>query len=870
MQKLLLAGAFVFLFNATQAQPWMQPFEGQNRVKLSDVVDRFEKQNASALKGADEGDDADFKDTKDVVKEGHNYQFDRWRWYWEQHLDADGYMVPQSKNFEEWKKLKANTYSAVNKNAKTTAGTVSNWTFQGPASSPANGRGLGRIQRVVFHPTNPNIFMVGTAGGGAWKTTTNGTSWTNMTDGFPVLGVSDLAYNPLNPNVIYMATGDRDGNDNSSLGVFRSNDGGATWNTTGFQFVRSAKKSVGSILVNPLDTASVLIATDDGIYNSRDGGITWALRQSGGFRDLLYMPNDTNVVYATTTTAIYRSRNGGFNWTNVYSIASASRVSIAVTVAQPAMVKAIYSDATTQGLVGIYTSTDTGKTFSSTFIPINCTQNYLANSVTPSASNCDGQGWYDLAIAISPLDPNKVLIGGVNTWYSTDGGVSWRLANQWSYSSNTSVDIVHADKHYITYQPLRPTNIYECNDGGIYRTVNDPSTFGWMDLTNGLGITQFYRVATANYASYAIGGAQDNGSKRMNTPTSASELTGGDGMNCEMDPLSPNNYYTSYQYGNIYRNSNVLISGNIPGRPAGGWVTPYKIHPKDPSRIVAGLDMIYLSQDYGGSWTAISGKLSSSTVSRVAFSPTDWKTIYAIWSSRVRVTFDNGTNWNTINPFVGGSPSDIIVDINRKDHFWNTFSGYGSSKVAQYDSTNGWSDISYNLPNVPVNCITQDTSNLTLYVGTDIGVFFMLPGQTAWTLYSTNLPSAAVTDMDINYGTNDIWASTYGRGLWKSPRYVDNSNVGVSIIPFATDVIAIAPNPSHGEFDIITTNASFIAQNATVNIIDMLGKTVWSGEAKFDASGRASINMSSSAVGHYIVDVMTQNGNRAKAKISIQ
>ncbi|MEO6832586.1 MAG: T9SS type A sorting domain-containing protein, partial [Chitinophagaceae bacterium] len=108
------------------------------------------------------------------------------------------------------------------------------------------------------------------------------------------------------------------------------------------------------------------------------------------------------------------------------------------------------------------------------------------------------------------------------------------------------------------------------------------------------------------------------------------------------------------------------------------------------------------------------------------------------------------------------------------------------------------------------------------------------------------------------------------RGLWKSPRYVDNSNVGISIIPFAADVISIAPNPSHGEFDIITNNASFIAQNVTINIIDMLGKTVWSGEAKFDASGRASINAPSRAAGHYIVDVMTQNGNRAKAKIAIQ
>lgn len=865
MQKSLLAIALIFLFNAAQAQPWMQPFEGQDRVKLSDVVARYEKQNPPTQQADKDDEDADVKDTKDVIKEGHNYHFDRWRWYWEQHLDQDGYMVPLSKNYEEWLKLKSN--APVSKNAKTTAGTVSNWTFQGPATSPANGRGLGRIQRVVFHPTDPNTFMVGTAGGGAWKTTTNGTSWTNMTDGFPVLGVSDLAYNPLNPNVIYLATGDRDASDNSSLGIFRSNDGGATWNTTGFQFVRSAQKRIGSILVNPLDTASVIIASSDGIFNSRDGGITWAQRQGGAFRDLLYMPNDTNVVYATTNTEIYRSGNGGLNWVKTSNILGASRVAIAVTEAQPALVKAIFSDAN-YGLLGIYTSTDTGKTFASTFIPTDCTQNYLANSVTPNASNCDGQGWYDLTIAVSPLDANKVLIGGVNTWYSTNGGITWKLANQWTNSSNTTVNTVHADKHYITYQPLRPTNIYECNDGGIYRTVVDPSTFGWMDLTNGLGITQFYRMATANYADNAIAGAQDNGSKRMNTPTSTTELTGGDGMNCEMDPLSPLYYYTASQYGNIYRNSTVSISRNIPGKPSGAWVTPYKIHPKDPSRIVAGLDKIYLSLDQGDSWAPISPQFNTSKVSRVVFAPTDWNTIYTVWASRVRVTFDNGVTWKTIDPFIS-TPSDITVDINNKYHFWTTIGGYGSSRVAEYDTTSGWSDITYNLPNVPVNCITQDTSTFTLYVGTDIGVFYLIPGQSLWTFYSNNLPSAEVTDLDINYGTNDIWASTYGRGLWKSPRYREN-NVGVSIIPFASNVISIVPNPSHGQFDIVTSNTGFVTQNASVNIIDMLGKTVWTGTTKFDASGRAHISAPGRATGHYIVDVLTANGNRAKTKIAIQ
>lgn len=869
MQKLFLTIALVAATGIAQAQPWMEPFKNQDKVKLADVVTYFEQNSKLNPSSTQPENVSSEKEMKAALKEGHNFQFDRWRWYWEQHLDQDGYMVPHSKNYEEWLKLKNEEKGIANKTAKTTKNLVSNWTFQGPISSPANGRGLGRIQTVVFHPTDPNTFLVGTAGGGAWKTTTNGTSWTNLTDGFPVLGVADLAYNPLNPKVIYLATGDRDANDNSSLGVFRSDDGGATWNITGYTFIRSAQKRIGAILVNPKDTASVLISSSDGIYNSRDGGKTWVRRVSGGFRELLYSPIDTAIVYATTTDQVYRSADGGLSWTKITNISGASRVTIAVTKANPAMVKAIFANSSDQGLLGIYTSSDTGKSFRITFIPSDCSENYLANSPSPRTSDCNGQGWYDLSIAISPLDSNKVLIGGINTWYSTNGGTSWRLANQWYSSSITSVNTVHADKHYIIYHPLRPNDVYECNDGGLYRTSGDPSTIGWMDLTNGLAITQFYRMATANYATWAIAGAQDNGSKRMNSPSSSTELTGGDGMNCEMDPVSSLYYYTSYQYGNIYRNSTTLISRNIPGKPSGAWVTPFKIHPKDASRIVAGFDKIYVSRDQGDTWTINSPALSSSKVTRVVFSPTDWNTIYALWNNRVRVTFDNGTTWNNLDPFLGGAPSDIVVDIRQKDRFWNTFSGYGTVRVAEYDSTNGWNDISYNLPNVPVNCITQDTSNYTLYVGTDIGVFYLLPGQSSWTFYSNNLPSAEVTDMDINYGTNDIWASTYGRGLWKSPRYSE-VNVGVSIIPYAANALSIVPNPSKGSFDIIANNSGFASEMATINIIDMTGKSVWSTKSTFNASGKAHVSAPDNAVGIYLVDVITDKGNRAKAKIVLQ
>ncbi len=870
MQKILLTGALCLVMNGLCAQPWMTKFEGQDKVKLEDVIRAYK---ANPVASEDDEEEAE-KLPAGSVKEAHNYQFDRWRWYWEQHLDADGYMVSPMKNYQEWEAYKSRQKNNMaGKSAKTTA-TTSSWAFQGPTTSLANGKGIGRIQRVVFHPTDSNTFWACSAGGGAWKTTTNGTSWTCMTDQLPVLGVADLAYNPLNTSVIYLATGDRDANDNSSLGLLKSTDGGVTWNQTGFQFQRLDAKRIGTVLVNPLDTASILIATTDGIYNSRNGGATWTLRQAGNFRDLLYRPNDTVVVYATIGTngnsQIYRSGDGGFSWTKVTSVAgNPSRVSIAVSAASPNMVKAIFAN-TLYGLEGIYTSTDTGNTFTKTFNPSSCTQNYLANSVNPGSSNCDGQGWYDLALAVSPLDPNKMLIGGVNTWYSTNGGVNWQLANQWTPSSITSVNTVHADKHYIVYQPLRPNVIFECNDGGLYKTLNDPSTLGWMDLTNGLGITQFYRLAVANYATYAIGGAQDNGSKRIQASgAGSSELTGGDGMNCEMDPTSSSTYYTALQYGSIYRNSNYPpISNNIPGRPSGDWITPYKLHPRDGSRIVAGYDLMYLSYDQGDNWTAISPKLSSALIKRVAFAPSNTSAVYAVWGNVVRKTLDNGASWTNMTGAVGGSISDIVIDRFDKQHFWVTFSGYSLNKVAEYDTVNGWRSVSDSLPNVPVNCITQDTSNGTLYIGTDVAVFYRTPTMDHWGLWSTNLPSAEVTDLDINYTTDDIWASTYGRGMWKSQRLTFPQNPsGVSIIPYASDLLRISPNPNNGDFEIRTENPALTGQSVVINILDLNGRTVWSGQNSFSNDGMMHVMASGLARAHYIVDITTLSGLKARTRM---
>jgi hypothetical protein len=270
MKKLLLIIATAVFGTGVQAQPWIQ--HSDKPQKLEDIFEAYENSN-SRVEADDE--EEDLADGVMDVREKKDYHFDRWVWYWQQHLDENGYMVPASRTFEEWKNY-LQKVNSTKRYAKTT--NTSQWEFKGPDQVVSAGTvGLGRINVISFHPTDTNTFIIGSAGGGAWRTTNGGMSWQSLYNNLPVLGVSDVDYNPLNPNTIYLCTGDRDGGDTYSIGVLKSTDGGATWNTTGLQYTISntSMPLVNCLVINRLDTNSLMVATTSGILKSFDGGNTW-------------------------------------------------------------------------------------------------------------------------------------------------------------------------------------------------------------------------------------------------------------------------------------------------------------------------------------------------------------------------------------------------------------------------------------------------------------------------------------------------------------------------------------------------------------------------------------------------------------------
>ena len=853
-------------------------------VKFKDAAEWFE-QNLQPYRMNDDNDEKGaFNLSNLVVKEDKNYHFDRWQWYWKQHLDANGYIVGPAKNWEESIK-----YHGLNTSSARTTSNAVNWSFQGPDSSEANGEGVGRISVVAFHPTDTNTFWIGSPGGGAWKTTNNGRTWTCMTDMLPVLAISDIKINPLNPNTIYLCTGDRDGQDFYGVGVLKSVDGGATWNTTGISWTSTQYHIANSMLINPLDTNALTLATTYGILKSFDGGTSWTQVDTGNFYQLLYRPNDTTMMYATSyynysTSAaaqIHRSMDGGMTWSKRTTFTGIDRISLAVTPADNTIVKAVassYTSGNAEGLDGIYNSSDSGTTFTRIFTG-GCTGRNNLLSFNPNGSGCGGQGFYDLPIAISPVNKNLVYTGGVNSWNSTDGGTTWHIVNQWAGYIH-GVITIHADKHFMAFHPLLPTRFFETNDGGVYSSDNATSSGTWNDLTNGLGITQFYRVGVSATAAYEIAGAQDVGTKKVQ-PGLYEVASGGDGMQCLIDFGDNTTAYTSSEYGYINILSPVsalnptdisqnILGGTIEGN--GGWVTPFVTQPTCHTCLLAGYSSVYRSKDRGNSWTQISGNIATYDILRIATTLADSNTIYTVDDGSEKITFTHnmGTSWTPITaPYSGGVISDILVDPRDKTHIWTTFSGYGSPKVAEWHNgsttTGTWNFFNTGLPDVPINCIAMDYLSRDMYVGTDIGVFYRDSSSTTWQPYFTGMPSVRVNDLQINYETNELWAATFGRSLWKTKKHT--TTLGVSIVPFEPEALGIAPNPSHGNFMVTAKNLA--NKQVTVRIIDVNGRTAWESNGIVNSNAQINIDAKGLKAGNYLFEVLNDNAIVGKEKIVI-
>ncbi len=274
-----------------------------------------------------------------VTKKAYGWkQFKRWEW---ENLSQ---VNPSTGNLSNQAALKVYESAKQNNQIQSLTNNTNTWTSLGPSSSTGGYAGIGRVNCIAFHPTDNNTYWIGAPAGGLWKTSDNGTSWACLTDSNDVMGVSSIIIpsDYATSNTIYIATGDRDGGDNRSIGVLKSTNAGATWNTTGLTYTLAQNDMVNKLLVDPANNNTILAATTNGLYKTTNGGTTWSTQLSNvEFMDIEYKPGTPATIYGATKYGdMYRSINSGSTWTKTLST-SGRRVEIAVTAANSAIIYAL-------------------------------------------------------------------------------------------------------------------------------------------------------------------------------------------------------------------------------------------------------------------------------------------------------------------------------------------------------------------------------------------------------------------------------------------------------------------------------------------------------------------------------------------------
>ena len=772
--------------------------------------------------------------THDEEASEGDHLYDRWIDYWQDHVNPDGSFPAPDHTYQEM--LRYRQTHPISPSRST--GHQADW-HQLPVTYGPDAPGIGRVDRIDFNTANPAHLYLSTPSGSFWESLDGGTNWRSRTDQLPIIGTSGIIVDPNDTNTIYLATGDGEANsDNPSIGVLKSRDGGSSWAPTGLSFTfTSGQRYISRIQMNPTDPSQLLVAASNGIYRTADSGATWTNVQSGTFRDIRYMPNNGAVCYAATNTSFYRSIDSGKTWLAVITgnPGTSNRMTLAVTKADPSRVYLLAGGTT--GMVGVYMSVDTGKTWT--------TQATSPNVFSYATDGSDqfSQSWYTCAFTASPTDPNLLYAGGANVWSSPDAGVTWTCQTS---GYGFGYPAIHVDIHELHFSDNGATLYIGC-DGGIY--AHDQNSSNWPYLGNGLQNTQVYRIAVSEGdTNIVMYGAQDNDVVVDNAGTWDGNNLNADGFGCAIDPTNSQTLFGASQYGGISKSYDQGQSWNYLniGNQNADWDAPYKLNLLNPSELFAGLDYFYHSGDGGNSWTQL-GALGNANNYFTAFgySESNTQIIYATYQSNSGAglfkSTDGGTTWANLNnhDISGINIKSIEVSPDDPNSVWLTVGGYHAGKKVFFTNDGGvtFYNISGSLPNLSCNTVVyQKNSNGVVYVGMDNGVYVEGDTITDWKPFADNLPNAIVKELKIRYATNELFAGTYGRGVWRTKLYQQVDNLAVHDITAAPRII-IYPNPVSDALIIETTDGA--KGEASITISTATGqqiKQIQTEEAKVSVS----------------------------------
>ena len=677
----------------------------------------------------------------------------------------------------------------------------------------------GRVVAVTGDPSHSHTFYFGSTGGGVWKTTDGGLFWENVSDGyFKRASIGGIAVAPSDANVIYVGMGEATirGNVSHGDGIYKSTDAGKTWTHLGLEDTRN----IGKVRVHPTNSDIVYVAAlghahgpneQRGLFRSHDGGKTWDrilyVKENVGIHDLSIDPNNPRVLYAGAWTArrnayqlisggegcgIYRSTDGGDTWKEItrnkgLPTGPVGKIGVAVSPANTNRVYAIVESKDS----AIYRSDDGGDTWER-----------LAEE-----HELSGRPWYYQHIIADPQDPNTVWVLNVRCYRSIDGGRTFQ-----------QVAVPHGDNHDLWIDPTNPRRMILGNDGGA--TVSYDGGEAWTSLYN-QPTAEFYHVTTDNQTPYRIYGAQQDNST-VSVPSRSyqsgivhadmMEVGGGESGYIAVHPQHPNiiyagsyqGYLTRYDLSTGQQRDITVWPEPSMGSPASDvkyrfqWTYPILLSPHDPSALYVTGNHIFRSTDEGASWEEMSPDLTRNDPSTLGPSGGPitgdnvgteyYATIFAFaesplqqglfWAGSddglIHISRDGGASWQNVTPkdlpewslisIIEPSPHDpatAYVAANRYKH--DDFHPY-LYKTSDYGAT--WMKITDGIAdNDFTRVIREDPERRgLLFAGTETGMHISFDDGAHWQPLQLNLPVVPVHDLTIKEG--DLIAATHGRAFW--------------------------------------------------------------------------------------------------------
>ncbi|HXA19748.1 MAG TPA: hypothetical protein VN380_22385 [Thermoanaerobaculia bacterium] len=694
----------------------------------------------------------------------------------------------------------------------------------------------GRIDDFAVVESNPDIIYAGTASGGVFKTTNAGTTWEPVFDDQPNSTIGDVSVAPSDPSIVWVGSGEANNRQSSSWGngVYKSTDAGKSWKHMGLD----ASMHIGRIVISPADPNTVYVAAggnlwgpskERGVYKSSDGGKTWNnvlfVNEDTGASDVAMDPDSPGTLIAAMYqrrrtvfgyngsgpgSGLYKTTDGGATWKKLEkglpwdpdakkpavtdkdakepdpeAVKEIGRIGVNFYRRNSNIVYALIEHANG----GIFRSDDAGETWT-------------------RVSETDPRGIYYSQVVIDPNNDQRVWVHGANMYYSEDGGKTFKT---------NVVQKIHGDYHAMWIDPRDSNHMITGSDGGIYASHDRGRTW---DYLNNIAIGQFYEIGLDMQRPYHIcGGLQDNNvwcgpSATFDTRGIANSdwftVGGGDGFYAQIDPTDPNTVYAESQDGNLLRrNLKTHESRSIRPPAAEGerlrfeWNSPLVVSAFDNKTIYYGGNYLFKSADRGDSWTRLGGDLTSNqdrdklpimgrVPDKLTMSRHDgvqsWPAITTISEStlnrdllyvgtddgNLQVTRDGGKTWKNVSPKKGIYVSRVIASRFSEGTAYATLDGHRSNDFGVYvfmtsDYGDTWKPIRTGVSDEAgtVHVIREHFRNpKLLFLGTERGLFVSYDQGSHWTRLKLNLPTVPVDDIAIHPRENDLVLATHGRSIW--------------------------------------------------------------------------------------------------------